>query len=255
VLALLLWFAAIAATVPAPADIATRASPAEPKIRVLLLTGGHKFEREPFLAIFRNDPGIELTHLEHTPGTADAWDRADLDACDVVVLYDQPRTITETQKARFLSLFTRGLGLVVTHHSLVSYQRWPDYERIIGGRWVDVPEKGGDPRDTPSGFEHDVDIPVEIVDPAHPVTTGLGNFTIRDEIYWGYRVGADVTPLLATSHPKSDRPLAWTRTEAHSRIVYLLFAHGPTGYADPHYRQLLANAIRWTAPGRANRPR
>lgn len=226
--------------------IALGAAAAAP-IRVTLLTGGHDYDRESYLKIYAANPEIALTHLEHSPGTADAWDRIDLAACDVVVLYDMPRTITEAQQAKFRQTFERGIGLVVTHHALVSYQQWPEYERIIGGRWIDVPEKGGDPKAKPSGYRHDVDIPVVIAHRDHPVTAGLGNFLIHDEIYWGYRVGPDVVPLLATTHPDSGNPLAWTRTEKKSRVVYLLLAHGPSGYADPNYRRLLANAIRWTA--------
>jgi type 1 glutamine amidotransferase len=221
---------------------------AEPdKIRVLLLTGGHDYEREPYLQVYRDNPDITLTHLEHAKGTADAWDRADLTACDVVVLYDMPRSITPAQQARFMELFARGTGLVVTHHALVSYQGWPEYERIIGGRWIEKPEKGGDPAVKPSGYRHDVDIPVGVADKAHPVTAGLRDFTIHDEIYWDFRVGADVTPLLTTTHPDSGNPLAWVRTEGKSRVAYLLLGHGPSAYGDANYRRLLANAIRWAA--------
>ena len=225
---------------------AARAGAAE-KIRVLLITGGHAFEQEPYLQVYRDNPEIAVTHLEHTPGTADAWDRADLSACEVVVLYDMPRTITEPEKARFLSLFRRGTGLVVTHHALVSYQGWADYERIVGGRWIDVPEKGGDPHLQPSGYQHDVDIPVVIADRTHPVTAGVGDFTIHDEIYWAFRVGSDVKPLLTTTQPKSGNPIGWWRTEGSSRVVYLQLGHGPSAYRDSNFRRLLANAIRWAA--------
>ena len=217
------------------------------KVRVLLLTGGHGYEREPYLQIYRDNPDIVLTHLEHTKDTADAWDRADLAAADVVVLYDMPRTITEAQKAGFLAMFARGTGLVVTHHALVSYQGWTDYERIIGGRWVEKPGKGGDPAVKPSGYEHDVDIPVLVAKPGHPLTAGLRDFTIHDEIYWDFRVGPDITPLLTTTHPKSGNPLAWVRTEGRSRVAYVLLGHGPSAYGDANYRRLLANAIRWAA--------
>jgi type 1 glutamine amidotransferase len=240
----LLFFSA-GALFPLLATSLAAAGPAP--IRVTLLTGGHDYEREPYLKIYAANPEIALTHLEHTKGTADAWDRIDLAACDVVVLYDMPRTITEAQKAKFRQLFERGIGLVATHHALVSYQQWSDYERIIGGRWIERPEKGGDPTAKPSGYRHDVDIPVVIARRDHPVNAGLENFLIHDEIYWAYRVSADVVPLLTTTHPESGNPLAWARTEKNSRVVYLLLAHGPSGYGGPNYRRLLANAIRWTA--------
>jgi hypothetical protein len=219
---------------------------ASPKLNVLVVIGGHGFQKEPFLQVFKDNPEITFIHAEHTKGTADAYDRADLFSFDVVVLYDMPRDITDAQKAKFRALFDRGIGLVVTHHALVSYQRWPDYERIIGGRYPETGPKSGVV--TPQvGYEHDVDLPVVVAARKHPVTAGVPDFTIHDEIYWGFRVGADVTPLLTTTHPKSGKPLAWCRTEGKSRLVYLMLGHDGAAYANPNYRRLLANAIRWTS--------
>jgi type 1 glutamine amidotransferase len=90
-------------------------------------------------------------------------------------------------------------------------------------------------------------VPVVIVAKDHPITAGLKDFTIHDEIYWGYRVQPDVTPLITTTHPKSGKPLGWCRTEGKSRVVYLQLGHGPEAFNDANYRKLLAQSIRWTA--------
>lgn len=216
------------------------------KLNVLLVTGGHAFPKESFLQVFQENPAISFTHREHTKGTADVYDRKDLGGYDVVVLYDMPRVITEAQKAGFLALLERGAGLVVTHHALCSFQAWPEYERIIGGRYFEKPKPGTVSEFPPSGYQHDEEVPVVVSGKPHPVTAGVANFTIHDEIYWGYRVGADVTPLLTTTHPKSGNPLAWYRTQGKSRVVYLLLGHDEVAYAHPGYRRLLANAILWT---------
>jgi len=215
----------------------------EEKFRVLLFTGGHGFAKEPFLKIFQDNPEIAFTHLEHAKDTADGWDRADLNAADVVVLYDMPKVITPAQQERMRSLFTRGTGLVVLHHSLVSVHQWADYERIIGGIY---PTKSA-PGTSTVGYRQDVEIPVVVATRDHPITAGLADFTVKDEIYWGYRVGADVTPLLTTTQPESGKPLAWCRTEGKSRIVYLQLGHGSPCYEDPHYRDFLARCLRWAA--------
>jgi hypothetical protein len=161
------------------------------------------------------------------------------------VLYDMVQNITDAQKARFLSLFDKGVGLVVTHHALVSYQGWPEFARIIGGTYPEPPDKKG--KVTPElGYEHDVDIPV-IVAKEHPITAGVKDFLINDEIYWGFRVAPDSTPLITTTQPKSGKPLAWYRTEKKSRVVYLQLGHGPSAFDNDNYRKLLAQSIRWAA--------
>jgi type 1 glutamine amidotransferase len=234
--------AMLATHTPLLATSVTRA--AGERVRVLLITGGHDFEREPFLQVFRADTALDVTHLEHSNG-ADAWLRADLEHVDAVVLYDMPRDIDDAQKARFSSIFERGVGLLVMHHALVALQRGAEYERLIRGRYVDV-EKGGDASRSASGYQHDVSIPVDLVTP-HPVSAGLKDFVIHDEIYWDYQVAPDVVPLLRTSHPKSGNPIAWARTERNSRVVYLQLGHGPSAYEHPSYRRLVANAIRHVA--------
>jgi len=232
-LALVCTVAAIASAADTPA-----------KIRTLIFTGGHGFTKEPFFRIFRDNPEIDFTAVAHTAGTADGWERADLTAAEVVVLYDMPKVITPAQQERLRSLFARGTGLVVLHHALVSEHNWPDYERIIGGAYPTGQPASGAPA---VGYRHDVEIPVVVATPGHPITAGFKNFTVRDEIYWGYRVGADVTPLLTTTHPESGKPLAWCRTEGKSRVVYLQLGHGLPCYDDPHYRDFLARCLRWAA--------
>jgi type 1 glutamine amidotransferase len=215
------------------------------KLNVLVVTGGHGFQREPFFQMFADNPAITYTEAKQIK-ISEAYDRNDLLRFDVVVLYDMVQNITDAQKAKFLSLFDKGIGLVVLHHALVSYQHWPDFERIIGGRYPEADGKSGVVT-TEVGYEHDVDIPVVLVSQEHPVSAGLSNFVIHDEIYWGFRVGQDVTPLLTTTHPKSSKPLAWARTEKKSRVVFIQLGHGPEAFADSNYRRLLAQSIRWVA--------
>jgi uncharacterized protein len=213
------------------------------KLKVLVFTGGHGFDRESFFEVFRQNPDIIFAEAKH-PKNADGYERDDLLTHDVIVLYDMPKAITEAQKAKFLSLFDKGIGVVVLHHALVSYQHWPDYERIIGGRYPEEDGKSGAVTEQ-VGWQHDVDVPVVIVAKDHPITAGLKDFVINDEIYWGFRVGPDVMPLLTTTHPKSGKPLMWTRTEGKSRLVYLQLGHGPSAFKDSNYRHLVARSIRW----------
>jgi type 1 glutamine amidotransferase len=218
------------------------------KIKVLVVTGGHGFPKAPFFQMFADNAEIEYTPAEHAKTNATVYEREDLLRYDVVVLYDMPQNITEAQKARLLSLFDKGVGLVVLHHALVSYQNWPEYEQIIGGRYQE-PDPNRSGRVTEAvGWQHDVDIPVVIVATNHPITSGVSDFLIHDEIYWGYRVGQDVTPLLTTTHPKSGKPLAWTRTQGKSRVFFMQLGHGQPAFENENYRKLLSQGIRWVSP-------
>jgi hypothetical protein len=226
--------------------LAPAAFTAQATTRLLIITGGHAFETEPFFKVFHDNAAFSVTVAEHAGATATAWERDDLATFDVVVLYDMPRSITPAQQAKMRSLFERGTGLLVLHHALVSFQDWPDYERIIGGRYPEPP--GGQPPVSDKvGYEHDVEVPVTILDAGHPITAGLKDFVIHDEIYWGFRVGADVHPLLGTTHTRAGKPLMWTRVEGRSRVVFLQLGHDRQAFGNPNFRELVARSIRWAA--------
>jgi type 1 glutamine amidotransferase len=219
---------------------------ADAKIKVMLVTGGHGYATNQFLRVFEENPAILFTNVVQAKTSSTAYDRDDLLSYDCVVLYDMVQNITDTQKARVLSLFDKGVGLVVTHHALVSYQAWPEFERIIGGTYPESQDKKGKVT-AELGYEHDVEVPVVIVPREHPITAGLKDFLITDEIYWGFRTTKDALPLITTTQPRSGKPLAWYRTEKNSRVVYLQLGHGPSAYNEANYRKLLAQSIQWAA--------
>src|SRR5262245_40545482 len=74
------------------------ATSAANKLNVLVITGGHGFDKTPFFKMFEDNSGITLTQAEHSKTNATVYDRTDLLDYDVVVLYDMPKEITDSQK-------------------------------------------------------------------------------------------------------------------------------------------------------------
>jgi uncharacterized protein len=237
------WFALLAGFF-----IATSLQAAE-KTKTLIITGGHGFQKEPFFKVFQDNPNITFTHAAQGK-TAEAYEREDLLTYDVVVLYDYMLTnITEVQKSKFLSLFDKGTGLVVLHHALCSYQNWPEYEKIVGGKYLMKEEvKEGDMVFPSSDYQHDVDYSVQVVAKDHPITAGVKDFKIHDEIYKRYRVLPNVTPLITTDHSESGKPLMWAKHYKKSKVVYLQLGHDQAAYNDSNYRTLVGRAITWVTP-------
>lgn len=226
----------------------TSSSQAAPDtVRVLLITGGHSYDTNEFHALFASNTSIQVTHVVHPE--AQAWFKpGKAKDFDVLVAYDMWKTITDTAKADLLQLIRQGKGLLALHHSLASFPDWPEYPNLIGGQYHETPWKLTG-RDMPaSSYDHDMEVPVEIVDPQHPVTKGLHNFTIHDEVYGGFEVKPDTQPLLRTTHPKSGPVLAWHRQEGAGRVVYLQLGHDHQAYAHPAFQQLIAQAIQYVAP-------
>jgi len=128
-----------------------------------------------------------------------------------------------------------------------SYQQWPEYIKIIGGRYnLKASEEGGVKRQA-STYKHDADFTVHIEDTKHPITRGLSDFAVHDETYKKCSFEKDNRLLLTTNHPDSDTQLGWVRRYGKGKVCFIMVGHGPSVYAHPTYRQLLARAIRWSA--------
>lgn len=220
-------------------------SEAEP-VRALVVTGGHDFEAEPFFDLLRSQEGIEVTHVVQPEANA-LFASESLLEYDVVVFYDMFQETTEEQKAGLLEAMWNGLGVVALHHHLASWSGWPEWHGILGGHYYEVQtEVDGEVR-AASSYRHDVQVPVTVADPDHPITRGLVDFTILDEVYGGTYVSPDVHVLLTTDHPESARQLAWTTQYGEGRVTYIQLGHGREAYEHPSYRMLVGNAIRWAA--------
>jgi hypothetical protein len=217
--------------------------------KVALVTGGHKFEREPFFFMFDSFKDIDYTEIVHEKDKL-TFTREKMGDFDVMVLYDMhtPKkydSLTVAEKTFIKNFLESGRGLVVLHHAMASYPDWDEYEQIIGGRYHLESYKRNGKEFPGSTYKHDLKLVVEIMDSKHPVTKGMGDFVIHDEAYGQFSVGPDVHPLLATDHPESGKIIAWTTTYANGRVAVIQLGHDHYAYENPSYRQLVQQAIRW----------
>ena len=128
------------------------------------------------------------------------------------------------------------LGLVALH-SIWNHHAYPQIVSLMGAL---------------SGLgkvREGVQVEVEVLS-QHPVTDGVTDFSIRDEIYFEpLEIADDVTPLLRGRWQEHTSPFGWARQTNAGRVVYLQPGHEDCPvYAAPEIQKLLANAIRWVAP-------
>lgn len=227
----------LAAFMVAPAWLASCQGPSQKTQQILIVTGGHDFERKEFFEMFEAMPGISFVEIMH-PEANEVYDSSLMDQTDVLVFYDMNQEIDSAQKGAFLKLLKEGKGMVFLHHSLASYQDWTEFELIRGGRYR-LAEQGG------STYMHDVDLPVQVLSRDHPVTRGINDFVIHDEAYGNFAVMQNVEPLLGCSHPESGELIGWAQEYGNSKIVYLQLGHDHHAFENPNFRQLLSQAMAW----------
>ncbi len=216
-------------------------------LRVLLTFGGHGFQQKEFFAFWDALPGITCTKAE-MPKDAGLLKPGLEKQFDVIVTYDMVKQITPEQQKDFVALLNAGIGLVATHHNLGANLGWPEYRKIIGGKYLAQNETIDGKELVKSTYDHGQEISVTIADKEHPITKGLADFVIHDETYGHFYVAPDSHILLTTDHPKCGHDIAWTRQYGKSRICYLIFGHDNEAWQNPNYKELLLRAIRWAAP-------
>ncbi|MBI1186015.1 MAG: ThuA domain-containing protein [Alphaproteobacteria bacterium] len=254
-------------------------------LNALVAAKGHPYERDAFMAAFDGLDDIASTLVEQ-PAAALLMNPEAMARFDALVLYDMPGldfaatggpAFVEPDasfKDGFRRLLDSGKGVVALHHAIAGWPAWEEYAEFLGGRFLYRSAALRAQARMDSGYRHDVTHEVRAAAPGHPVLAGLPErFTLTDELYL-FEVFEDaVMPLLRSSHaftaenfysaahavagkmysnegwshaPGSDL-VGWVKRARHSPLVYLQFGDGPQTYADPNFRRLVANAIRWVA--------
>jgi len=242
---IILLLVALVTVVGPPATTADDAAAAKP-IRVLLTFGGHGFQQEPFFAMFDAMPGIKYTKapLPQSAGLLKPGLEKDF---DVIVMYDMVRKFEPAQQEAFATLLQKGIGLVSLHHNLGAHRDWPEFQKIIGGKFLFQPAVLEGKEEGKSTWAHGQDLHVKIVDKRHPITKGLSDFEIHDETYGKYYTASDVTVLMTTDHPKNDPEIAWVKKYGNSRVFYFMLGHDNLAWKNPKFPEIVRRGIGWAA--------
>jgi type 1 glutamine amidotransferase len=252
-------------------------------LNALLVTKGHPFARDAFYSAFERFPDIAVTAVEQ-PAAQALFEEESAAQWDAFVFYDMPGVEFRPggpprlhdpppgYRDRFLALLEAGHGFVFLHHAIAAWPTWAEYAEVLGGRFHYVPGELRGRSYPDSGYRLDVEHRVSVVG-EHPVTRGVADFDIEDELYLCPIFEEDVTPLLRSnatfddssfysaaqavegkmfsregwSHPPGSNLVGWVRRYKRSPIVYLALGDGPKAYENPAFQQLVGNAIRWVA--------
>jgi type 1 glutamine amidotransferase len=163
---------------------------------------------------------------------------------------------TETQDA--VQAFVRsGKGLVLYHAALSAFRDWPAYEEMSGGSY------------RPNNGHHSPahSFVIDIVDPDHPITRGLGPLQEdNDELYanliWqpegSYHVLATAyddhslygdSPRQPVLGAGRDQPMLWTTDYGDGRVFVTAFGHGVENVRGQAFRLTFGRGAEWAATG------
>ena len=247
---------------------------------LLVLSGGHPYEAEPFDELLVSLGDWDITHLVHPEGgEADA--ASGILSADALLFYDmagysfgEGKVTTRPPSPAFrkavTARFASGRGAVAMHHAIAGWAEWPEWHDWLGGQFHYQPGSHG----PDSGYRHDITYEARIV-ADHPVTRGLpASVPVTDELYLcpvdenaliplvragGFAFTADNFYSAANAvagamfsregwdHPPGSNCVAWESRTCPARLVYLQFGDGPATYANAHVRQMLGQALDYTS--------
>ncbi|WP_394998381.1 ThuA domain-containing protein [Sphingomonas sp.] len=258
-------------------------------ISVLVVVGGHPFDRNSLAGLFEGMDGVAATFVDH-PAAMQLMTVEGMRGFDALILYDvpgidlrrgmaeqKPDVVAPTAEfcAAFLRLLDNGKGVLALHHAIAGWPAWEGYAEILGGRFAYLSGRlrGKDVVD--SGYLQYVTYDAVVVEPQHPLTARLPpRFSLTDELYLFEVFHDSITPLLVAdrrfrdadffsaeaavahgrmhdnagwSHAEGSNVLAWVKRAGNSPLVYVQPGDAAPTFADPNYRLLIENAVRWVS--------
>jgi type 1 glutamine amidotransferase len=162
---------------------------------------------------------------------------------------DDEFKFTQSQQEAIFDLVRSGHGYVSIHGADNAAKDWlPAWKEMLGGVFSHV--------GLPDGKTRKGMYTVKIADTSSPITQGLKDFTIKDELYYHVQMQPDVQPLATIEYQGVDWPVAWTRTFGKGRVFHTVLGHRDFGpdkddpLRNPNLGRLIIQGIDWVAAGR-----
>lgn len=216
-------------------------------IKVLIISGknNHEWKKTtPLLVKIYKDSRLFNTTITEKP---DTLTYNELKKFDVVVSNwnswpDNDFRMTREWENDFLRFIREGGGVVSIHAGASSFYSWDEYHRIGIGRWGKETNHGKPARAKISGF-----------DQANPITTGLRDFYIVDEIWEKTDIFPDAIPLASVSatngndgHLISESAVFVNQIEK-GRCFYTTLGHDERAFLNTGFQTILLRATQWAA--------
>jgi len=157
-----------------------------------------------------------------------------LDAFDATLFYTDVGTLTEAQEDGLLRFIEAGGGFFGLHTAAASFRDRRSYHAMLNGFF--------------DGHSPYMDFTVRVVDGEHPITRGLEDFSVTDELYYLKHDPSHAHRLLEARDPTRDEThvTAFTREHGGGRVFYFALGHDMAVLTNPTFQEILRRGVIWT---------
>ena len=168
-----------------------------------------------------------------------------LKAYDVIVFTIFSRRIAMLPgqaQENLLNFVKGGKGFFVQHLATASFGKWDEFGKLCGRKWV-MGTSGHGPR---AVFE------ANVVNREHPITAGLEDFKVDDELYAKLQGTGKINVLVQADSDwsKKTEPLIFTLNYGKGRTVHNAFGHDRKALMTPNVQKIIARGVEWAATGK-----
>jgi hypothetical protein len=151
-------------------------------------------------------------------------------------------TLSDQAKQNLLAFVKGGKGFVVSHLSSASFKEWPEFKNLCGRIWV-MGTSGHGPR---APFK------ANVKDASHPVSKGVGDFDVDDELYAKLQGDSPIRVLVTADSDwsKQTEPLVFVLDYGQGRVFHHTFGHDAKALKNPAIEKILVQGTEWAATGK-----
>jgi len=218
-----------------PAGMAAR-SAQKAQIRVLLISGDDIGPYHDWREI-----------SEKTREVLASSDRFDVKVCEEPLILESTAALAKYDVIVF-TLYNRSTPTITAqakenqHLASASFKEWDEFGKLCGRKWV-MGKSGHGPR---SVFK------ASIVNKKHPITKGMEDFRIFDELYSKLQGDEKIEVLVSadSDFSKKTEPLVFVRPYGKGRSVHNALGHDFKAIMNPSMQKLIRRGVEWAATGK-----
>ena len=201
------------------------------KIKALVLVCGefHDFARggDALVEFLKATGEIEVTMTEERS----VLESTSLNSYDLCIFYTQGGKLTDEQLTGLLNFVRSGKGFVGIHCASDSFKENEEYIEMLGGMFID------------HGPRHEFTVNIE--DKEHPITKGISDFRIADELYVDKHDPTKLHILMTAQWAGKAEPMAWTKTYRKGKVFYLALGHDLEAILNENFQRLVIQGVHW----------
>jgi len=224
--------------------------PGSEVLKMLILTGrnNHEWERTTAtLASTFRESGLYSVDVTTKPDTLKFQD---MDKYDVLLNNwnswpDNEVRWPAAAEEGLLKFVNGGGGLVFFHSATTAFYSWPAFKEISTAAWI-----------LDSTWHGPVSqVKVTILNSQHPVTNGLAEFYIKDELWINAEQNDSFEVLGMATNTEEDtgeQPAIFVRSYGQGRIFHTILGHDETVLRNPGFQTLILRAAEWASTGQVS---